>query len=75
MTKSKTKNSILQRIMLKLTSSKLWLTIWACFLITYIVVKGISDFFGIGLALCSIPLSYFAVNEIQKYLTTKKQIE
>ena len=73
MTKSKEKkNKVLERIILKLTSSKLWLTAWACFLITYIVVKGLSDFFGIGLALCSIPLSYFAVNEIQKYLTKDK---
>jgi len=60
------------RLLTKLTSTKLWLTAWACFLITYIVINDKSNFFGIGLALCSVPLSYFAVNEIQKYLSANK---
>ena len=60
-----------KRLLTKLTSSKLWLTAWACFLITFIVMSGLTEFFGIALALCSVPLSYFAVNEIQKYLQNK----
>lgn len=62
---------MLKRLLQKLTSTKVWLTGWACFMISYIVVKNLDSFFGIALALCSVPLSYFAVNEIQKYLTNK----
>ena len=66
-----TKKEMWKRLLTKLTSSKLWLTAWACFLITFIVMSGLTEFFGIALALCSVPLSYFAVNEIQKYLQNK----
>ena len=60
-----------ERVKMKITSTKFWITIWACFLITFIVVKDKQEFFGIGLALCSVPLSFFAVNELQKYLQNK----
>ena len=63
--KPKTKNS-------KLKSTKLWVTIWAIFMITYIVIAGKSDFYGIAQLLCSIPLSYVVANVAQKAIYTKK---
>jgi len=62
---------IAKRIAVKLTSVKNQLTYWSCFLITYIVIKGKSDFYGIALALCGVCLSYFAVSEIQKHLENR----
>lgn len=61
----------MKRFLKKLTSIKNLLTIWACFLVTYIVTKNKVEFYGIALALCGVCLSYFAVNEIQKYLEKK----
>ncbi|MBQ4378411.1 MAG: hypothetical protein II821_04370 [Treponema sp.] len=63
---------IIKRIAIKMTSVKNQLTYWSCFLITYIVIKGKADFYGIALALCGVCLSYFAVSEIQKHLENKK---
>lgn len=63
---------IVKRVAYKLTSVKNQLTYWSCSLITYIVVKGKVEFYGIALALCGIALSYFAVSEIQKHLEVKK---
>lgn len=62
---------ILKRITLKLTSVKNQLTYWACFMVSYIVVKDKAEFYGIALALCGVCLSYFAVSEIQKHLEKK----
>lgn len=63
---------MLKRIAIKLTSVKNQLTYWSCGLITYIVVKNKTEFYGIALALCGIALSYFAVSEIQKHLQIKR---
>lgn len=61
----------MKRLLKKLTSIKNLLTIWACFMVSYIVIKNKIEFYGIALALCGVCLSYFAVNEIQKYLEKK----
>lgn len=62
----------MKRFLKKLTSIKNLLTIWACFLVTYIVIKNKVEFYGIALTLCWVCLSYFAVNEIQKYIFRKE---
>lgn len=61
--------------MSKLKSTKLWITIWAIGIITYIVISGKTDFYGIAQLLCSIPLSYVVANVAQKAIYTKKDIE
>jgi hypothetical protein len=61
----------MRRFLKKLTSIKNLLTIWACCMVSYIVIKNKVEFYGIALALCGVCLSYFAVNEIQKYLEKK----
>lgn len=50
----------------KLKSVKLWVTIWAIALITYIVIGGKDNFYGIAQLLCSVPLSYVVANVAQK---------
>ena len=40
-------------------------------MVTYIVTKDKVGFYGVALALCGVCLSYFAVNEIQRYLEKK----
>lgn len=59
----------------KLKSTKLWITVWAIGIITYIVIAGKNDFYGIAQLLCSIPLSYVVANVAQKAIYTKKDIE
>lgn len=59
----------------KLKSTKLWITVWAIGIITYIVIVGKNDFYGIAQLLCSIPLSYVVANVAQKAIYTKKDIE
>lgn len=55
----------------KLKSTKLWITIWAIVIITYIIIAGKSDFYGIAQLLCSIPLSYVVANVAQKAIYSK----
>lgn len=55
----------------KLKSTKLWITIWAIAIITYIIIAGKSDFYGIAQLLCSIPLSYVVANVAQKAIYSK----
>lgn len=55
----------------KLKSTKLWITIWAIAIITYIIIAGKADFYGIAQLLCSIPLSYVVANVAQKAIYSK----
>lgn len=50
----------------KLQSTKLWITIWAVAMISYIVIAEKTDFYGIAQLLCSIPLSFVVANVAQK---------
>lgn len=50
----------------KLKSTKLWITLWAIALITFIVLADRVDYYGIAQLLCSIPLSYVVANVAQK---------
>lgn len=50
----------------KLKSTKLWVTLWAITLISYIVIADKTDFYGIAQLLCSVPLSFVVANVAQK---------
>lgn len=52
--------------MIKLTSTKFCITLWAIALITIISLKNIESMNNIALALTAVPVSYFVVNTIQK---------
>lgn len=58
----------IKRILVKLTSTKLWITLWSLFLISYITFTNKVEFNNLALALVVIPTSYFVANEIQKRL-------
>lgn len=57
---------IIKRIIIKLTSTKFCITLWAVALITVIALKNIDSMNNIALALTSVPVSYFIANTIQK---------
>lgn len=57
---------IVKRILIKLTSTKFCITLWAVALITVIALKNIDSMNNIALALTSVPVSYFIANTIQK---------
>lgn len=58
----------IKRVLVKLTSTKLWITLWSLFLISYITFANLVAFNNLALALVVIPTSYFVANEIQKRL-------
>lgn len=57
---------MLKRVLIKLTSTKFCITLWAIALITVISIKNIESMNNIALALTSVPVSYFIANTIQK---------
>lgn len=50
----------------KLKSVKLWVTIWAIGMVTYIVVANRTEFNQIAQWLCAVPLAYIGANVAQK---------
>ncbi len=50
----------------KLQSTKLWITLWAVGMISYIAIADKTDFYGIAQLLCSVPLSFVVANVAQK---------
>lgn len=50
----------------KLTSAKLWVTIWAIGLVSFIVIANRTEFLNIAQPLCFVPLGYLGVNVWQK---------
>ena len=50
----------------KLTSVKLWVTLWAIAMVSFIVIANRSEFMSIAQPLCFIPLGYLGVNVWQK---------
>lgn len=50
----------------KLGSRKLWLTLWCCAMVTYIVVADKADFTGLATVLSAAPLVYCGVNVYDK---------
>ena len=64
----KTKNT---KTRSRIKSVKLWVTIWSMAMITYIVVAGKTDFYGVAKLLCSVTLSYVVANVAQKAIYKK----
>lgn len=50
----------------KLKSAKLWVTIWAVIMISYIVIADSTAFLEIARWLCAVPLAYIGCNVWQK---------
>lgn len=61
------KLTLKNRLIVKLTSTKFLITVWACFLLTFIVLKGLS-YPTLEVLLAAVPLSYFGINIIEKKL-------
>ena len=56
----------------KLKSSKLWITIWAIIMVTFIVIADRNQFTTIAQWLCGVPLAYIGANVWQKQIYSKK---
>ncbi len=56
----------------KLKSSKLWITIWAILMVTFIVVADRNQFTTIAQWLCGVPLAYIGANVWQKQIYSKE---
>ena len=50
----------------KLKSRKLWVTVWAMAMVTYIVIAGKTDFISLATVLSAAPLVYCGVNAYGK---------
>lgn len=50
----------------KLKSVKLWVTIWAIAMVSFIVIANRTEFLNIAQPLCFVPLGYLGVNVWQK---------
>ena len=59
----------------KLKSTKFLITIWAILMITYIVIAGKDNFYGIAQLLCSVPLSYVVANVAQKAIYNRTDVK
>lgn len=56
----------------KIKSSKLWVTIWAICMTTFIVVANRTEFLNIAQWLCAVPLAYIGCNVWQKKIFSDK---
>lgn len=59
----------------KLKSTKFLITIWSILMITYIVIAGKDNFYGIAQLLCSVPLSYVVANVAQKAIYSRTDVK
>lgn len=50
----------------KLKSTKLWVTVWAVAMVTFIVIADRREFLTIAQWLCGVPLAYIGANVWQK---------
>lgn len=57
----------------KLKSAKLWITIWASALVTYIVISQAEGFMPLALSLSAVPLGYLGVNVYQKKIFSERE--
>jgi threonine/homoserine/homoserine lactone efflux protein len=64
MEEAKTQNKQPKRS--KLTSAKLWVTLWAIAMVSFIVIANRSEFMTIAQWLCAVPLAYIGANVWQK---------
>lgn len=56
----------------KLKSAKLWITIWAIAMTSFIVIADRSNYSDIAQWLCTVPLAYIGANVWQKKIYTDK---
>lgn len=56
----------------KLHSAKLWITIWAVAMVTFIVIADRSHYDTIAQWLCAVPLAYIGANVVQKKIYNDK---
>lgn len=56
----------------KLKSAKLWITIWAIIMVTFIVFANRNQFTTIAQWLCGVPLAYIGANVWQKQIYSKE---
>lgn len=56
----------------KLKSAKLWVTIWAIIMVTFIVIANRNQFTTIAQWLCGVPLAYIGANVWQKQIYSKE---
>lgn len=59
----------------KLKSIKVWVTFWALFLISYIVICDRASFHSVAQLLCAVPLTYIGANVAQKAIFRKYDSE
>ena len=50
----------------KLTSAKLWVTLWAIAMVSFIVIADRTEYMTIAQWLCAVPLAYIGANVWQK---------
>ena len=50
----------------KLTSVKLWVTLWSIAMVSFIVIANRTEFLNIAQPLCFVPLGYLGANVWQK---------
>lgn len=59
----------------KFRSAKLWVTIWAIFMVSFIVIANRSEFIIIAQLLCGVPVAYIGANVWQKQIFSKLEFE
>lgn len=59
----------------KLLSVKLWVTLWAMVLTTYIIIANRTEFYSLALTLCYVPLAYIGANVLQKKIINDSDIK
>lgn len=57
----------------KFRSAKLWVTIWAIFMVSFIVIANRSEFIIIAQLLCGVPVAYIGANVWQKQIFSKSE--
>lgn len=57
----------------KLKSAKLWVTIWAVAMVTFIVIADRQAYQNIAQWLCTVPLAYIGANVMQKKIYEDKR--
>jgi hypothetical protein len=61
----------LKSVLQKLSSTKFWITAWAGFLVTWIVIKNLQSFANIAMILCAVPVSYIGANVVLDAIWSK----
>ncbi len=59
----------------KFLSVKLWVTLWAMVLTTYIIIANRTEFYSLALTLCYVPLAYIGANVLQKKIINDSDIK